>query len=93
MRAFAKAAVLAATVMVGARARAFSHATNAPPPPVINGHATERTHEPQATEAAVEEAVITVEPPVAGRAGDWRQAAQRIDAELAQYFGGPGPRH
>jgi hypothetical protein len=64
-----------------------------PPPPVINGHATERTHEPQATEAAVEEAVITVEPPVTGRAGDWRQAAQRIDAELAQYFGGPGPRH
>jgi hypothetical protein len=37
--------------------------------------------------------VITVEPPAAGRAGDWRQAAQRIDAELAQYFGGPGPRH
>ncbi len=41
----------------------------------------------------VEEAVITVEPPAVGRAGDWRQAAQRIDAELAQYFNGPGPRH
>jgi subtilisin family serine protease len=36
MRAFAKAAVLAATVMIGAHARAFSHATTAPPPPVIN---------------------------------------------------------
>ncbi len=40
-----------------------------------------------------EDAVITVEPPATGRAGDWRQAAQRIDAELAQYFNGPGPRH
>jgi hypothetical protein len=64
-----------------------------PSPPVINSHASDGTHEPRTTEAAVEEAVITVEPPVAGRAGDWRQAAQRIDAELAQYFGGPGPRH
>lgn len=27
------------------------------------------------------------------RAGDWRTAAQRIDAELEQYFGGAGPRH
>jgi subtilisin family serine protease len=36
MRAFAKAAVLAATVMIGAHTRAFSHATTAPPPPVIN---------------------------------------------------------
>ncbi len=64
-----------------------------PSPPVINGHAANGPHEPQTADAAVEEAVITVEPPVAGRAGDWRQAAQRIDAELAQYFGGPGPRH
>ena len=30
--------------------------------------------------------------PVA-RAGDWRQAAQRIDEELEDYFGGPAPRH
>ena len=44
-------------------------------------------------EGGVEEAVITVESPAVGRAGDWRQAAQRIDAELAQYFNGPGPRH
>lgn len=63
-----------------------------PSPPVITGHAN-GAQEPQVNEAVVEEAVITVEPPVAGRAGDWRQAAQRIDAELAQYFGGPGPRH
>jgi hypothetical protein len=41
----------------------------------------------------VEEAIVTVEPPLTGRAGDWRQAAQRIDAELAQYFGGGTPRH
>ena len=57
--------------------------------------AREIVHEPlpaidQAT--AVEEPV-SVEPPAGGRAGDWRQAAQRIDAELEQYFGGPGPRH
>lgn len=29
----------------------------------------------------------------APRAGDWRQAAQRIDEELALYFNGPEPRH
>jgi hypothetical protein len=27
------------------------------------------------------------------RAGDWRQAAQRIDDEMEQYFGPMGPRH
>jgi hypothetical protein len=64
-----------------------------PPPPVLNGHATPAPHEAHSAEPSIEEAVITVEPASAGRAGDWRQAAQRIDAELAQYFGGPGPRH
>lgn len=64
-----------------------------PPPPALNGHASPMTRDPQAAEVAVEEAIITVEPASSGRAGDWRQAAQRIDAELAQYFGGPGPRH
>lgn len=61
-------------------------------------HAVQSQVPPAAAEAAapdgeVEEAVITVESPAVGRAGDWRQAAQRIDAELAQYFNGPGPRH
>lgn len=64
---------------------------------VPNGHATAAgvgRHNGDAGEPEIAEAdVITVEPPTAGRAGDWRQAAQRIDAELAQYFGGPGPRH
>ena len=64
-----------------------------PTPPTINGHASPAPHEEPTGEPALEEAVIMVEPPMAGRAGDWRQAAQRIDAELAQYFGGPGPRH
>jgi hypothetical protein len=36
MREFAKAAVLAAAIMVGALSPAFSQATNSPPPPVIN---------------------------------------------------------
>jgi hypothetical protein len=36
---------------------------------------------------------VTVEPPATGGAGDWREAAQRIDAELQQYFNGAGPRH
>jgi len=36
MRAFAKAAVLAAAVMIGAHSPAFSQAINALPPPVIN---------------------------------------------------------
>ncbi|HEY6700795.1 MAG TPA: hypothetical protein VI137_08270 [Pseudolabrys sp.] len=36
MREFAKAAVLAAAIMVGALSPAFSQATNGPPPPVIN---------------------------------------------------------
>jgi hypothetical protein len=64
-----------------------------PTPPTINGHVSPELHEAPAGEQALDEAVIMVEPPMAGRAGDWRQAAQRIDAELAQYFGGPGPRH
>jgi hypothetical protein len=59
------------------------------PKPVLNGPATQT---PSAT-ADAEEAIVTVEPPLTGRAGDWRQAAQRIDAELAQYFGGASPRH
>jgi hypothetical protein len=59
------------------------------PKPVLNGH----TGETQASGGDVEEAIVTVEPPLTGRAGDWRQAAQRIDAELAQYFGGGPPRH
>jgi subtilisin family serine protease len=36
MRAFEMAVVLAAVVMIGAHSPAFSQATNAPPPPVIN---------------------------------------------------------
>lgn len=40
-----------------------------------------------------EEEPMTVEPPANGGAGDWREAAQRIDAELQQYFAGEGPRH
>lgn len=32
-------------------------------------------------------------PAPVSRAGDWRTAAQRIDEELEQYFGGAGPRH
>jgi hypothetical protein len=59
------------------------------PAPALNGHAAE----PPRPAGAVEEAIVTVEPPLTGRAGDWRQAAQRIDAELAQYFGGGTPRH
>src|SRR4029078_11693192 len=39
MRAFAKAAVLAAAVMIGATPPAFSEATN-PPPPVISSLGT-----------------------------------------------------
>jgi hypothetical protein len=64
-----------------------------PPPQAINGQTQPASTEPPARDGEVEEAVITVEPPAVGRAGDWRQAAQRIDAELAQYFNGPGPRH
>ena len=37
MRAFAKAAVLAAAVMIGAHSPAFSQATNAPPPVINRG--------------------------------------------------------
>ena len=37
MRAFAKAAVLAAAVMIGAHSPAFSQATNAPPPVISHG--------------------------------------------------------
>lgn len=59
------------------------------PKQVLNGHSGETP----AAAADVEEAIVTVEPPLTGRAGDWRQAAQRIDAELAQYFGGGTPRH
>jgi hypothetical protein len=64
-------------------------------PQVISGHAEASPQAAQISSANidVEEAIITVEPPATGRAGDWRQAAQRIDAELAQYFNGPGPRH
>ncbi len=65
-----------------------------PKPHAIEGQtAAPATAEPSALNGDVEEAVITVESPAVGRAGDWRQAAQRIDAELAQYFNGPGPRH
>ncbi len=32
-------------------------------------------------------------PAAVSRAGDWRTAAQRIDEELEQYFGGAAPRH
>jgi len=61
-------------------------------------HGVQSQVPPAATEVAapegeVEVAVITVDSPTFGRAGDWRQAAQRIDAELAQYFNGPSPRH
>lgn len=63
------------------------------PPHALQGQAPPVAGEGAAPPPDVEEAVITVEPPTAGRAGDWRQAAQRIDAELAQYFNGPGPRH
>ncbi|MCU0954824.1 MAG: hypothetical protein MUC37_09490 [Hyphomicrobium sp.] len=59
------------------------------PKQVLSGHSGETP----ASTVDVEEAIVTVEPPLAGRAGDWRQAAQRIDAELAQYFGGASPRH
>lgn len=59
------------------------------PKQVQSGHASETPSMP----LDVEEAIVTVEPPLTGRAGDWRQAAQRIDAELAQYFGGGTPRH
>jgi hypothetical protein len=62
----------------------------------MNGHAPAGASRLDASDDGLQIAeadVITVEPPAAGRAGDWRQAAQRIDAELAQYFGGPGPRH
>jgi hypothetical protein len=58
-------------------------------PPPLNGHAAGQPR----PNGEVEEAIVTVEPPLTGRAGDWRQAAQRIDAELAQYFGGGTPRH
>lgn len=44
-------------------------------------------------QADEEEEPMTVEPPANGGAGDWREAAQRIDAELQQYFAGEGPRH
>jgi hypothetical protein len=37
MRGFAKAAVLAAAVMVGAHSPAFNQATNAPPPVINRG--------------------------------------------------------
>jgi hypothetical protein len=37
MRALAKAAVLAAAVMIGAHSPAFSQATNAPPPVINRG--------------------------------------------------------
>ena len=63
------------------------------PQPAINGHVGPVPSDAEDAAHAVEEPVITVEPPASGRAGDWRQAAQRIDAELAQYFGGPQPRH
>lgn len=70
----------------------------------LNGHATipqggmEMTeiaavtsveHAPPATAAENQ----ADEPAPVGRAGDWRTAAQRIDEELEQYFGGAGPRH
>lgn len=64
-----------------------------PPPPAMQGQAPPDATGADAAQGEVEEAVITVESPAVGRAGDWRQAAQRIDAELAQYFNGPGPRH
>jgi hypothetical protein len=42
-------------------------------------------------------AAVTVDPQPtlspAGSAGDWREATQRIDDEIDQYFGRAGPRH
>lgn len=64
-----------------------------PPATAIQGQTPADATGPETADGDVEEAVITVESPAVGRAGDWRQAAQRIDAELAQYFNGPGPRH
>lgn len=65
-----------------------------PPPAALNGRTVApHVEEGRSEVTAVEEAVVTVEPPAAGRAGDWRQAAQRIDQELAQYFGNASPRH
>lgn len=63
------------------------------PPQAIDEQAPPPSADAQALGEGGEDAVITVESPATGRAGDWRQAAQRIDAELAQYFNGPGPRH
>jgi hypothetical protein len=70
-----------------------SHAAIAEPATALDAPSPSKAHQQLNGAAPIEEAVITIESPTVGRAGDWRQAAQRIDEELAQYFGGPGPRH
>lgn len=64
-----------------------------PVPALEQAPAAGRDPVPAQNVEASDDVVITIEPPATGRAGDWRQAAQRIDAELAQYFNGTGPRH
>ena len=69
-------------------------ASHEPPAAALASHVEAAAPSPSIDQPSeVEEAVITVEPPTTGRAGDWRQAAQRIDQELAQYFNGQGPHH
>jgi hypothetical protein len=76
-----------------AREQIRTHAAITEPATALDGPSPSLAHQQHNGAAPIEEAVITIESPTVGRAGDWRQAAQRIDAELAQYFGGPGPRH
>lgn len=73
--------------------RMHTHTAIAEPATALDAPSPSTAHQQLTDAAPIEEAVITVESPTVGRAGDWRQAAQRIDEELAQYFGGPGPRH